>query len=253
MFVIARMHIDLQQLFRLETPGGPRPAQLLPSHHGRKLRLAHLGCSPIAMAATRDKPATVLVVNTLTSKPGETPHALLDRNGLETHLLQDMQLVLCPECGVPQADRHDRFNGVTMAVLELRVPEGHDVPLQNGLAFAPSRGRLVSREVVNQRFIQICDRGLEFAKPLPEARPGWPLPLVQFLDCLTPSAHDAVLEMLTHAVDVMRRLVDTAVSTDDAMKHPPNNNMAEVASVGRRYRAASQPQAVPISHHHISG
>ena len=166
------------------------------------------------MAATRYKPATVLVVNTLTSKPGETPHSFLDRNGLDTHLLQDMQLVLFPECGAPHADRHDRFNGVTMAALELRVPEGHDVPLQNGLAFAPSKGRLVSGEVFNQRFIQICDRGLEFAKPLPEARPGWPLPLVQFLDCLTPSAHDAVLEMLTHVVDVMCRMVDTAVSTE---------------------------------------
>ena len=89
------------------------------------------------MAATREKPATVLVVNTLTSKPGEAPHAFLRRNGLDTHLLQDTQLALFPECGVPHADRHDRFNGVTMAALELRVPEGHDVPLQNGLACSP--------------------------------------------------------------------------------------------------------------------
>ena len=81
------------------------------------------------MAATRYKPATVLVVNTLTSKPGETPHAFLHRNGLDTHLLQDVQLALFPEFGVPQADRNDRFNGCTMAVLELKVPEGREVPL----------------------------------------------------------------------------------------------------------------------------
>ena len=161
------------------------------------------------MAATRYKPATVLVANTLTSKPGETPHAFLHRNGLDTHLLQDMQLVLLPEFGVPQADRNDRFNGFTMAALELRVPEGREVPLQNGLAFSPSKVvRLASGESFQQRFIQICDQRLEFATPLPEARPGWPLPLVQFLDCLTPSAHDAVLEMLTHVVDVMNHMLE---------------------------------------------
>jgi hypothetical protein len=130
------------------------------------------------MAATRYKPATVLVANTLTSKPGETPHAFLHRNGLDTHLLQDMQLVLFPECGIPQADRNDRFNGFTMAVLELRVPEGREVPLQNGLAFARSKKvHLASGESFQQRWIQICDQRLEFATPLPEARPGWPLPL----------------------------------------------------------------------------
>ena len=137
-----------------------------------------------AMAATRYKPATVLVVNTLTSKPGETPHSFLHRNGLDTHLLQDMQLVLFPEFGVPQADRNDRFNGVTMAVLELKAPEGREVPLQNGLAFSPSKVvRLASGESFQQRFIQICDQRLEFTTPLPQVRPGWPLPLERFLAC----------------------------------------------------------------------
>ena len=173
------------------------------------------------MAATRYKPATVLVVNTLTSKPGETPHAFLDRNGLGTHLLQDMQLVLFPEFGVPQADRNDRFNGFTMAVLELRVLEGREVPLQNGLAFSPSRVvRLASGESFRQRFIQICDQRLEFTTPLPQARPGWPLPLDRFLACLTPSAHEAVLEMLTHVVDVMCHGLDEEVSTDAAGNFP---------------------------------
>jgi hypothetical protein len=66
------------------------------------------------MAAAKNRPATVLVVNTLTSKPGEAPHAFLHRNGLATNLLQTMPLSLFPECGVLQADRHDRFNGVTL-------------------------------------------------------------------------------------------------------------------------------------------
>jgi hypothetical protein len=210
------------------------------------------------MAAARYKPATVLVVNTLTSKPGEAPHALLHRNGLVTHLLQDMQLVLFPECCVPQADRNDRFNGVTMAVLELRVPEGREVPLQNGLAFAPSKKvRLASGESFKQRSIQICDQRLEFATPLPEARPGWPLPLERILACLTPSAHEAVLEMLTHAVgDVCRILDKEVISTDAASNFPKrvwHKLQALVSAMGRHHNHKPNRSTTPILPVHWAG
>ena len=131
-------------------PGAPD--RHLPSgHHGCRLRLAHPS-SPSPMAAAKNRPATVLVVNTLTSKPGEAPHAFLQRNGLATDLLQNMPLSLFPECGVPQADRNDRFNGVTFALLKLEVPEGQDVPLKHGLEFAPSRGCRLPGEAFNTRF-----------------------------------------------------------------------------------------------------
>ena len=81
------------------------------------------------MADAAGRPATALVVNTLTSKPGEAQHAFLQRSGLDTSLLQNMPLSPFPECGVPYSERPGRFNGVTQALLRLEVPEGRELPL----------------------------------------------------------------------------------------------------------------------------
>ena len=91
---------------------------------------------------------------------------------------------------------------------------------RSGLACAPSQGRLSSGAAFNQRFIQACGGDLEFARPLTAARPGWPLPLMQLMACLVPSSYSRVLGMLTNAVEVMCRMVDTAVSEDELTKHP---------------------------------
>ena len=74
--------------------------------------------------------ATGLVVNTLTVRRGEAPHAFLRRSGLEPSLLPTTPLTLWPECGVPHANRRGRFNGVTLAFLGLQIPEGKEVPFQ---------------------------------------------------------------------------------------------------------------------------
>ena len=118
--------------------------------------------------------AAGLVVNTLTARRGEAPHAFLRRNGLDASLLPNRPLTFWPECGVPHANRRGRFNGVTLAFLGLQIPEGKEVPFRPGLAFAPSRGRLPSGAALNQRFIQACDGELEFARPLTAAPPGCP-------------------------------------------------------------------------------
>ena len=96
------------------------------------------------MAAATGRTATGLVVNTLTARRGEAPHAFLRRNGLDSSLLQNTPLTFLPECGVPHASRQGRFNGVTLAFLGLQIPEGKDVPFRPGMAFAPSQGRLPS-------------------------------------------------------------------------------------------------------------
>jgi len=206
------------------------------------------------MAATRYKPATVLVVNTLTSKPGETPHAFLDRNGLDAHLLQDMQLVLFPEFGVPQADRNDRFNGFTMAVLELRVPEGREVPLQNGLAFSPSKVvRLASGESCQQRLHLDLRPAPGIHHTAPTGSPKLAPAVGKFSGLL-----DAI-NTRSGAGDV-----DACCGCHDSHfgqrghRHGqrqllPKKSMAQVGSVGQRNGTASQPQAEPINHHHPSG
>jgi len=207
MFVIARMHIDLQQLFRLEMLGGPRPAQLPPA-------ITAAGCAWRTSAAP---PSPWPPPGTNQPRFWLSIRSHQNRERPRTHVCTAMAWTptCCRTCSwfyfqrlaFPQADRNDRFNGFTMAVLELRVPEGREVPLQNGLAFSPSKVvRLASGESFQQRFIQICDQRLEFTTPLPQARPGWPLPLARFLACLTPSAHEAVLGMLTHVVDVMTHI-----------------------------------------------
>ena len=113
-----------------------------------------------------------------------------------------------------------RFNGVTLALLRLDVPEGRALPFAPGQAFAPSKARLPSGEFLSQRFIRACAGGPEFARPLPAARKGWLSPLVRFLDCLSSSSHDQVLGMLASAVEATCRAVDAAASDAEAAKHP---------------------------------
>ena len=94
----------------------------------KRLRLAHpagtsagherLPAAPGAPSSSLPAaPATVLVVNMLTSKQGEAPRAFLQHNGLGDSPLRKTPLSLFAEFGVTQAERRGRFNGVTVALL----------------------------------------------------------------------------------------------------------------------------------------
>ena len=134
----------------------------------KRLRLAHPTgherppAAPGAPSGFPSAPATVLVVNTLTSKPGEAPRDFLLRNGLDDGPLRKMPLSLFAEFGVAHAEMRSRFNGVTFALLRLEVPAGMQLPFESGQAFAPSKGRLVTTgELFKQRFIQACAGGAQ--------------------------------------------------------------------------------------------
>jgi hypothetical protein len=154
------------------------------------------------------RPATLLVVNTLTSKKHETPHAVLERNGLDTGLLTDMPLSLLPDFGVATREtcirpatkekqvpdnptKSIKFAGVTFALLQLDVPEGLALPFASGQEFAPSKARRCGVGYLNQRLIRACAGGVEFAEPLPPSHEeGLPHTLTAFMGCLSSSSHD---------------------------------------------------------------
>ena len=81
-------------------------------------------------------------MNTLTFAPGEAVPAWLHRNGLTDAALPGLVLELLAEFGMPFADRHDRFNGVTFALLDLVLPRSMNLPFASGFEFAPSNSRL---------------------------------------------------------------------------------------------------------------
>ena len=150
--------------------------------------------------------ATGLVVNTLTlaSGRGEAVDHWLWRNGLEARLFGGLSCSLLTECGVPFADRHDRFSGMTFALLDIQLPVGMALPspLTDGLEFGLSQSRFPNGPLFQQRFIKVWEGRLQFASPLPATREGWPLPLARVLACLPAVQSNAVVDVLRVAVDV---------------------------------------------------
>ncbi len=148
--------------------------------------------------------ATALLVNTLTFATGDDVPAWLRRNGLTDAARSGLVLELVTEFGMPFADRHDRFNGVTFALLDIVLPLGMTLPFADGLEFAPSQSQIAPGVFFQQRYIQAREMRLHFTTELPRARAGWPLPLTRALACLGPEQHNAVLGMLRTAVDEAR-------------------------------------------------
>ena len=146
--------------------------------------------------------ATALLVNTLTFATGEDVPAWLRRNGLTDAARSGLVLELVTDFGMPFADRHDRFNGVTFALLDIVLPLGMNLPFADGLEFAPSQSQIAPGVFFQQRYIQACETRLHFTTELPLARDAWPLPLVQVLACLAPEQYNAVLGALRTAVDL---------------------------------------------------
>jgi len=130
------------------------------------------------MAAAAGGPVTVLMVNTLTSKTNETPYEFLCRNGLPG-VPATTQITLSCELGVSNTGRQDRFNGVTMALLAFDAWEPA-APFAEGIAIAPTKGLLLTRDPFKCRFVKACQTTLQWsAEGPPAARPGWPLSLQQ--------------------------------------------------------------------------
>ena len=89
-------------------------------------------------SSSPNRHATALLVNTLTIATGEDGPAWLRRNGLTDAARSGLVLERVTDFGMPFADRHDRFNGVTFALLDIVLPLGMNLPFADGLDFAPS-------------------------------------------------------------------------------------------------------------------
>ena len=88
-------------------------------------------------SSSPNRHATALLVNTLTIATGEDVPAWLRRNGLTDAARSGLVLERVTDFGMPFADRHDRFNGVTFALLDIVLPLGMNLPFADGLEFAP--------------------------------------------------------------------------------------------------------------------
>ena len=105
----------------------------------KRLRLAHpagtgtgherLPAAPGAPSSLPAAPATVLVVNTLTSKPGEAPRDFLLRSGLDDGPLRKMPQSLFAEFGVAHAELRSRFRR-RLCLVAARGPRGDAVALR---------------------------------------------------------------------------------------------------------------------------
>ena len=167
--------------------------------------------------------ATALVANTLTLATGEDVPAWLRRNGLTDAARSGLVLERVTDFGMPFADRHDRFNGVTFALLDIVLPLGMNLPFADGLEFAPSQSRIAPGVFFQQRYIQAWETRLHFTTELPLARAGWPLPLTRVLACLAPEQHNAVLGVLRTAVDLKCAALSGHVLDEKPLQHHRRN------------------------------
>ena len=163
--------------------------------------------------------ATALLVNTLTFATGEDVPAWLRRNGLTDAARSGLVLEHVTDFGMPFADRHGRFNGVTFALLDIVLPLGMNLPFADGLEFAPSQSRIAPGVFFQQRYIQAWETRLHFTTELPLARAGWPLPLTRVLACLAPEQHNAVLGVLRTAVDLKCAALSGRGLDEQSLKH----------------------------------
>jgi len=163
--------------------------------------------------------ATALLVNTLTFATGEDVPAWLRRNGLTDAARSGLVLERITDFGMMGADRYDRFNGVTFALLDIVLPLGMNLPFADGLEFAPSGSRVAQGVFFQQRYIQAWETRLHFTRELPLAKPAWPLPLVQVLACLAPEQHNAVLGVLRTAVDLKCAALSGRVLDEKSLQH----------------------------------
>ena len=163
--------------------------------------------------------ATALLVHTLTFATGEDVPAWLRRNGLTDAARSGLVLERVTDFGMPFADRHDRFNGVTIALLDIVLPLGMNLPFADGLEFAPSQSRIAPGVFFQQRYIQAWETRLHFTTELPLARAEWPLPLTRVLACLAPEQHNAVLGALRTAVDLKCAAPSGRSLDEQSLKH----------------------------------
>ena len=85
--------------------------------------------------------ATGLIVNVLTLKTmSEATDAWFLRNGLGAHRLAWFSDSLLTECGLQVQSRQDRFQGLSLALLDTQLLVGMDVPspIMGCLEFGPS-------------------------------------------------------------------------------------------------------------------
>lgn len=144
----------------------------------------------------------------------------LARNGLDPLLFHGITCTLLLEAGMPFSDRHDRFNGITFALLDCEIPTGMALlPFTNGFEFGASKVRLPSSQFFQERFIKLWDVQLQFTSPLPETREGWPLPFPTALGCVDRTHGEMILCGLRDCVDHKCSLLDTSCH-DEAVKRP---------------------------------